>query len=58
MRAVTEGPPSKAACRIRRLAVAAVALGLVVVLRRVLLDRDQRTFDARYGPSPDGSGPS
>ena len=58
MRAVTEAPPSKAARRVRRLAVAAVALGLVAVIRRVLLDRDQRTFDARYGPSPDGSAPS
>ncbi|HVN51010.1 MAG TPA: hypothetical protein VMT43_06230 [Acidimicrobiales bacterium] len=55
---MTRDHPSKAARRLRALAMAAVVTGVVAAVRRALLDRDQRAFELRYGPSSDGSTPS
>ena len=55
MRAVTEAPPErrpgKVVRRLRRIVVLGALIGVVAGVRRVLLDRDQRAFEDRYGPS-------
>jgi hypothetical protein len=54
VRAVSKPRAGRAARRLRRLAALGALIGLVAAVRRVLLDRDQRVFEDRYGPSSAG----
>jgi len=54
VRCVSKQPAGKGVRRLRRLVVLGALVGGVAAVRRVLIDRDQRAFDARYGPSSEG----